>query len=108
MTPDLRLTDRFWGKVREDGECWTWMGAVNSRGYGVTSIAGKLHLAHRAAFAYMCADIPDGLTIDHLCLNRLCVNPAHLDPVTTRVNNARSQPGRSLAAARVWKERKAA
>ena len=102
------LTERFWTKVAQDGDCWTWLAARNSRGYGIFSTGGRLQLAHRASYEYMRAEIPDGLTIDHLCRNRLCVNPDHLDPVTTRVNNARSQSERTASARRVWAARKAA
>ena len=102
------LTDRFWSKVAQEGDCWIWRAATNSRGYGVFSTAGVLQLAHRASYEYMRCEIPEGLTIDHLCRNRRCVNPDHLDPVTTRVNNARSQGTRTASARRAWAAKKAA
>ena len=55
-------------------------------GYGHFSIKHKFRLAHRVAYELSVGPIPEGLTIDHLCRNHLCVNPAHLEPTTQRVN----------------------
>ncbi|CAM5511642.1 HNH endonuclease signature motif containing protein [Sphingobium scionense] len=75
----------FWSKVIIGDECWVWTGATNSRGYGNF----RSQLAHRVAYQEKVGAIPDGLTIDHLCRNKLCVNPAHLEPVTSKVNTLR-------------------
>lgn len=77
-------------KVHPISECWTWTGARNPKGYGsVANGRGGSMLAHRKAYEHIVGPIPDGLTIDHLCLNKACVNPAHMEPVTRGENNSR-------------------
>jgi hypothetical protein len=74
-------------KITIEGDCWNWTGAKNSRGYGsVSSGNGKSMLAHRRSYVSTVGKIPIGLTIDHLCRNIACVNPAHLEPVTLAEN----------------------
>lgn len=70
--------------------CWTWTGALNSRGYGCISIEGKSQLAHRASYELHVGAIKAGLQIDHLCGNKRCVNPQHLEAVTGRINCSRT------------------
>lgn len=70
--------------------CWHWIGAINNIGYGHFRFKRKDYLAHRFSFEFHKNKIPDGLTIDHLCRNRSCVNPDHLEMVTLKVNNLRS------------------
>lgn len=86
--------DRFWFKVDKDGPngCWVWLGE-KGRGYGSFRRAeGARHeRAHRVSYELLVGPIPDGLTIDHLCRNPSCVNPARLEPVTPRVNVLRGQ-----------------
>src|SRR5690606_13797613 len=85
--PEVRmiLTDRFWKKVtKTEADCWEWTGALNSRGYGCVGIDSKRYLTHRVAYEALVGPIPEGLTIDHLCRNKVCCNPAHLEPVTAR------------------------
>lgn len=77
-------------KVIDTGDCWIWTGAIQTRGYGsVTDGRGKPMLAHRRAYIEAIGPIPEGLTIDHLCMNKSCVNPDHLEPVTVAENNRR-------------------
>lgn len=91
--------ERFWHKVDIKGpnECWVWNGAVDGSGYG--SFGHKKpfqrgYLAHRYAYEKLRAPIPEGLQIDHLCRNRGCVNPAHLEIVTQRENMNRGMAHR--------------
>lgn len=70
--------------------CWLWMGATQSRGYGHLRVCDRDTLAHRFSYEHYVGAIPDGLTIDHLCCVSVCVNPAHLEPVTREENIRRS------------------
>lgn len=79
--------DRFWSKVdrRPDG-CWEWTAYRNRFGYGRFGMDGEVVLAHRVAYEMLVGPIPDGLSLDHLCRNRGCVRPDHLEPVTAAEN----------------------
>ncbi len=85
MNPDM--PDRFWSKVNKlDDGCWEWMGSISLTGYGQFSRDGKTMLAHRVAYIWAKGEIPEGLEIDHLCRNRKCVNPSHMELVTRSEN----------------------
>lgn len=84
----MTLPDRFWDKTA-NSECVVWTGALNSRGYGVYRHEGRAALVHRVAWVDAHGEIPDGLTVDHLCLNRRCVNVDHLELVTYSENSIR-------------------
>lgn len=77
---------KFWGYVLPTGFCWEWTGQKDS-GYGRYS--GRP--AHRVTYEVLVGPIPDGLTLDHLCRNKGCVNPDHLEPVTSSENTRRAQ-----------------
>ncbi len=81
--------DRFSARYipEPNSGCWLWEGHLNQDGYGTLGI----HQAHRVAWKLLCGPIRSDHDIDHLCRNRCCVNPAHLEPVTTRVNVLRGQ-----------------
>ena len=72
---------RFWEKVNKTGGCWEWTGARYWHGYGVFNHADTSY-AHRVAWMLERGPIPEGLELDHLCKNKLCVRPGHLEPVT--------------------------
>lgn len=77
---------RFTGKyaVLASG-CWSWLAAKNAYGYGTMSLAGKTEYGHRLSYEHFVGPI-DGLELGHLCRNRACVNPAHLERVSHAVN----------------------
>jgi hypothetical protein len=86
-------TDRFfWAHVDKTATCWLWHGEVLRNGYGLAYLGrapGRRlvrRLAHRLSYELAVGPIPKGLQIDHLCRVRNCVNPAHLEAVTPRVN----------------------
>lgn len=82
------VADRFWSKVNQATEsgCWEWTGSLDRHGYGWFSIAAKPIRAHRWSYEHHVGPIPAGLVLDHLCRNPSCVNPAHLEPVTSQEN----------------------
>lgn len=95
-TVEVILNDdeaRFWSYVdrRGDTECWPWTGATGRGGYGRSRRDGGHIYAHRQAYELIVGPIADGLTLDHLCRNTACVNPAHLEPVTLATNLLRSE-----------------
>lgn len=80
---------RFLAKVHKTDTCWLWEGCRGGK-YGQVNFERQKYLAHRLAYLLFVGSIPDGYEIDHLCRTPLCVNPAHLEAVTPRVNTLRS------------------
>jgi len=81
-------------RIDAHGDCWEWTGCIHSAGYGMTSVNRKTSLVHRVVWEALVGPIPKKLQIDHLCRNRKCCNPDHLDLVTTGENIRRGNTGR--------------
>ena len=73
--------------------CWEWLRYCNGRGYSTVRWAGKKHRAHRLSYQVWRGKIPDHLEIDHLCRNRRCINPNHLELVTNIENLNHAKKG---------------
>lgn len=82
------LMQRFGEKVQVNvmNGCWEWIPKPHHTGYAVFWFNDKHTLAHRFSYEQFIGRIPDGLHLDHLCRNRKCVNPFHLEPVTNYEN----------------------
>lgn len=85
------LNVRFRFRIDPKTGCWNWTGSKARHGYGQT-FKGKKVAAHRAMYEMVHGNIPPGLEIDHLCRNKGCVNPAHLEAVTHTENVRRAMP----------------
>lgn len=92
----LTIEERFWSKVEKGPGCWTWTAQHSPRGYGRFKVNGRLVQAHRWSYEDANGPIPDGLHVDHLCFNRSCVRPSHLEAVTPAVNNQRAHDAAGL------------
>lgn len=88
MTQVLGAT--FWARVQKTADCWVWIGPRLPTGYGTMKHNRKPAYAHRMVWTALRGPIPDGWEIDHLCRNRSCVNPDHLEPVTRKENCRRA------------------
>lgn len=99
----LCLNYRFWAKVDSSDilGCWAWKGARVQDGYGQFrgGSSGKAIAAHRYAYEMLVGEVQPGMELDHLCRNRICVNPLHVEAVTHRENILRgvSPPSRNAA-----------
>lgn len=80
--------DRFWAKVDKSGECWEWTASKGTHGYGMFRGSGH-SLAHRWSYSHEVGEIPEGWVVDHLCHNRACVRPVHLEAVSRETNSVR-------------------
>ena len=76
--------------IESDNGCWLWT-ASSWQGYGQVSWQGRPVKAHRLIYKLLVGPVPEGMTLDHLCRKRACVNPAHLEPVSHQVNLLRGE-----------------
>ena len=94
----IEVEERFWSKVEITDNCWNWRAGDNGHGYGLFWYGKKYHVAHRFSLKLFNIEIPQGLEVDHLCRNRGCVNPNHMELVTRRENVIRGiLPGMTRA-----------
>lgn len=95
LVMDDELSVRWWQKVMPTDGCWHWVGAKSAEGYGKMCLwqggIQKAYKAHRIGYEYLVGLVPEGMELDHICRNRLCVNPAHLEVVPHRVNTLRGE-----------------
>jgi hypothetical protein len=111
----MPVADRFFSHVDKDGPapehrpelgpCWEWTGSVSGLGYArfyvtVAPYERESFAAHAWSWEQVHGPVPEGLELDHLCRNRRCVNPAHLEPVTHLENMLRGQTVNAINAAK--------
>jgi hypothetical protein len=89
---------RLWAKIEKvPSGCWEWTGGLSAGRYGHLKWGGRLSKAHIVMYELYVSKVPDGLELDHLCENTICVNPDHLEPVTHAENIRRAAPRISAA-----------
>lgn len=88
----INTVDRvFRRNVEKTDNCWIWKGYISPYGYGRLTFNGKAQPAHRFVYEILKGPVPEGMVCDHLCRNRACVNPDHIEIVTHRVNILRGE-----------------
>ena len=89
----IPLDKRLRYRVDRKTGCWVWTGSTRKDGYGSVRLDGRTVYIHRAWWEFNNGPVPEGLQLDHLCANKLCINLEHLEPVTKSANLRRgSEP----------------
>jgi len=86
-----KLPQRFKDRIDKTDSCWLWTRPLNGHGYAQLKYQGVWYRAHTYVYEALVGVISDGLQLDHLCRVRHCVNPEHLEPVTSRENTLRGE-----------------
>lgn len=82
----IPLTDLFWSKVQKSDGCWEWTAGKSREGYGNFWDGKGMFRSHRVSYEWEYGPIPDGLQVDHICINESCVRPDHLRLATNALN----------------------
>lgn len=80
------VIDRLRARTEHRADCWVWLGALDTSGYGRIGVGPATDATHRVAYVELVGPVPDGMQLDHLCGNRACWNPDHLEPVAQAEN----------------------
>lgn len=97
LSNQIPILDRLYKTITKTEYCWEWTGRVSGKnGYPQISLSGRQVMAHRVIFEELIRPLIPGETIDHLCRNRVCVNPEHLEAIPLRDNVKRMHAYRSL------------
>lgn len=83
------MLNRIQRKINKTESCWLWTGSCFASGYGQVKFQRRNRRVHRLVYELLVGPIPDGMTLDHLCKIKNCVNPAHLEVVTGKENTLR-------------------
>ena len=90
------VLENFWSKVNKTDSCWNWTACKNKDNYGQFWLEGKPYKVHRIVYEMYYGKIPSGLVLDHLCRNKRCCNPEHLEAVTNKENITRGLAGKTI------------
>ena len=104
MGRPLNSVDALQSRINKTDSCWVWHGAIADNGYSKVRFRNKHTSVHRVIYEHYKGKIPKGFQVDHLCKNKLCVNPEHLEAVTPAENTRRASKKANLLIVRIIKK----